>query len=155
MPDLVQWTLDTLDSSWSTANYDPKPTLIDQRDTDRVNKNGRSMVADLAENNAVGVGSQPDTEYTPSGTYDNARVDAAVSIRIEAVHEDEWGNVADAADFRALVGEVKRILWADRSYPVGDYYVLEIATESDLSTQHKDYYRVDLTVEFRGYESLP
>lgn len=155
MTDLVQWTLDTLDANWSQTTYATKPTLVDRRDTDRVNKKGRSMIADTAENNAVGVGPGPDDQHTPAGTYDNNRVDAAVAVRIEATHEDQWGHIADAAEWKSLKDAVQYALNLERSYPVGDYHTLVVATESDQSQRWKNHYRADLTVEFRGYEPLP
>jgi hypothetical protein len=161
-PDFVQWTLDTLASNWDTTNVDPQPVLIDQRDGERQDTSRRSVEFDLAENNAVTVGTQPTTTTEPIGTGYDVRIEAGVNVRVEAVHEsetypDQSGGVAGGPAFGALVAEVRRALFVDRVNPTANDNIrdLRIPDENDRSASEKDYFRVDLTVLFRGYEELP
>jgi hypothetical protein len=161
-PDFVKWALGRLSAEWDTDSYRPRPVLIDQRDTARDSDGVRAEGGDLAANSIVSVGSQPTVTNTPVGTEFDLRYLDGINVRIEGVHEseafpDEAGGVAGAAEFGALVNEVRRVINANRIRPTSDPRVFRavIAEENDRSVGERDYFRVDLTVNFRGHEELP
>lgn len=174
MVDLVQFLLETLSVHWDDANYDPQPMLWNQPDAQPyaettiedgtvdgsmvgLTPQGRSVDADLAKNNVISVGTSITRDDTPLDLYFNVRVDAAVGVRIEGVHGDEWGHIEDHADLLALRDEAKRAIYTERQWPLYDdgYWMLEISDGNDRSVAEKDYYRYDFTVAFSAYEDLP
>jgi hypothetical protein len=161
-PDFVEWALGRLSAEWDTDNYRPQPVLVDQRDTARDSDGVRAEAGDLAANSIVSVGSQPAVTNTPVGTEFDLRYLDGINVRVEAVHEseafpDEAGGVAGAGEFSALVSEVRRVINASRVRPTSDPRVFHavIAEENDRSVSERDYFRTDLTVEFRGHKELP
>ena len=157
LPDFVQFTLDTLDTNWNTANYDPKPVLIDRRDGDVQNSTRRSRSHELKNGNAISVSAAPTRTNEAIGTAFDYRFRAGVSVRIEGLHEAEHGHIADAADFESLVTEAKRAIHAERVEPTANDNVrsLTVEEENDVSSDTRDQYRTDLTVWFDGFETLP
>jgi len=161
MVDLVAWTLDTLDSNWSTANYDPQPELINKEDTEQQSTGERSQVWDLAEGNAVIVSDAPERQTTPIGSEYDLRVEDAVSVTVEAMVDNEWGHVADSTEFNTLVAEVKRTLHIERVWPIRNtngtehYHTLALDNEANQSHLYTDLYRLSFDVTFQGHEELP
>lgn len=155
-PDFVDETLRFIDNGWKTVNFDPQPALIDQRDSRRLDTGERNIEWDLEQGNAVSVGDSPGDSYTPEGLgWHSERVDAGVSVRIEGLHESEYGGIADARDFKQLVDEVKRTLNAVRKRPLPGYWRLEVEEKQSFSTENHDYFRQDLAVGYVGLEQLP
>lgn len=156
-PDFVEFVLDTLEAGWDTSTFDPRPTLIDRRDSSRRDGAPRSREFDLSNNNTIGVGSQPTATNEPIGTgYDYRFIDG-VQVRLEAVHSDEHGHVDDAADYVTLQTELQRAINEVRVSPTSDPDVcaLRITEVNDQSSEYRDYFRTDYRVEFRGFEDLP
>lgn len=172
MEDLVGFLLETLSVHWDDATYDPMPTLVDDRDATPytqstvadatvdgsmvgLTEQDRSYPFDLADGNVLLVGTSISRDDQALDLYFNIKVDAAIGIRIEGVHESDRGHVADAADFLALVEAAKDAIWAERQWPLAGYYMLDIGDEHDRSVTEKDYFRYDFRVGFSGYKDLP
>lgn len=120
---------------------------------------GRSAKEDLARANLVTVKPADSDTPTPVGTeYDHKRGDP-VDITVEGLHEDQRGRVADHDAFKALTRGLKRAVLSNRKFPTTTtgprYYDLVIENEADQSSNFRDYYRMDFTVRFRGYDDLP
>ena len=154
-PDFTQFLIDTLDG-WNTSNYDPKPTLIDGRDSNRQNSAERSRAHDLANGNAITVGG-PSSTNEAIGTNFDLRFLSSVTVRCEGLIAAEFGDVDDAADWKSFEGEVERLVWGERVNPTTDDNVrwLLVSEDTNQSRTSRDYFRTDYTVEFYGFETLP
>lgn len=170
--DYVRFIIDALDANWDTNNFDPAPIVVDRDDTQQYDtaeagnaevgdsvglaKTVRELDVDLTDNNAVSVGSIS-TDRTPIGTEFDHRIEATVSVRVEGVHESEFGHITDTQDFQALLSEVRRTILLEREFPSPEdgIHTLDVVDEDDRSREYADYFRTDLTVVFRGYDELP
>ncbi|MEF8887336.1 MAG: hypothetical protein V5A30_05970 [Haloarculaceae archaeon] len=162
---LVETVLNWL-GNWDETNA-PQPVLIDRDDAESTSFAGRRVSWDLTEDNVLSVASTPERQTEAIGTEYDHRVEDAVSVRIEAAHEDAAdfpgdsisAGVSDSAAFQAIVDEAKRTILAERtSYPTVngvDYHTVLLEGQQNLAAEHKDYYRYDVDVVFRGYETLP
>lgn len=159
MVNFLRWTLNTLDTNWDIGNYATKPTLYDEEDSHVLGmaSDNRTKRTNLSDNNTVRAGSQPTTQNEAIGPEYSLRVRAAVSVKIDGVHGDRGGRVADGDEFRTLVNEVKRCLWVERKWPIPDegVYLLLIEEEDNQSTRQLNDYRIDLTVRFIAHTDLP
>lgn len=160
MPDYVQTTLDFLDN-WDTGRYSPQPELIDDENSEyyssQHSRTGERVQShDLTSGNAISVGSQPTTTQTAVGTEYDHRVRAGVGVTIEAAHEDVRGDVTGASDFKNLVGEARRLILAERTFPIPseNIHTLFIEEEDNLSAGDRDYFRYEFDVWYEGYEEL-
>jgi len=158
---LVEWTIATIAENWDPGNYDPQPELINRDDSELHSSGKRDTTHDLAEANAVGVG-YTDADKQVSGWEYDFDLDDVISIRVEAVHEDEWGHVAGDDDFRRLREEVQRCLYVERQWPIppadgrDDWYrTLVFRSATPRNAEWADYYRYDFDVGFLGREDLP
>lgn len=159
LPDFVQKTLDYIDSNWKTANYSPKPTLIDG-DEMRLYSGGRARDTDVVNTNIVTADSGPTGTNTAIGTGYKHKVRYGVGISIEGYHQDGGGQIADKDDFDSLKDEVRRTILVERSFPsnLSDITHLTIEQENDLSPESPvdaNYFRYEFDVWFEGYEDLP
>ena len=154
--DETAWVLEALATDWALADV---PTFVNRDDSADVQTGERSTAHDLTDANAVSAATAPGSETPTTFGYDLA-VEATVSLRIEALHADEWGHIETPADWDALTDEVRRILLARRVWPLrnpdGDvhYHTLRLANPTDRSAEHRDYYRYDVDVVFVGREDL-
>ncbi|MFD1512461.1 hypothetical protein [Halomarina rubra] len=154
--DTTEWALDVLSTGWSLVD---EPAFINRESTEDVATGERSKVHDLTDANAVSIAS-PATDRSPVGVEYDLEVETTLSIRIEGLAESEWGHIADSGEWRTLVEEVRRLLFAERRWPIenpdGDvhYHTLLPREESDRSAEHRDYWRTDLSLVLRGYEDL-
>lgn len=154
--DTTEWALDVLASGWTLVD---EPVFINRDSTEDVATGERDRSHDLTDANAVSVAS-PSTDRSPVGVEYDLEVETTLSIRIEGLAESEWGHIAESGEWTALVGEVRRLLLAERRWPIenpnGDvhYHTLLPREENDRSAEHGDYYRTDLTLALRGYEDL-
>lgn len=155
MTDYVDTLLGFIADNWQTANYEPKPTLIDGRDTRRHDTGERDVTADLADNNVVTV-APADEDREPEGVgYSHDAVEATSTVRIEGAHESEYGHIADGDEFGRLVDEVARTLRVERIRPLPNIYRLEVRGADAQSQSYQDYYRTDLPIAFVGIDDLP
>jgi len=158
LPDFVQEVLDYLDTNWDKTNYDPKPTLVDG-DEMRLNSGGRARSTDVVNENIITVDSSPAGANTPIGTEYDHQIRHGANVQIEAYHADGGGQVADKDEFNTLVGEARRAILVERTFPPAtDITDLRIEEENDLSaesTVDANYFRYTFDVWFEGYETLP
>jgi hypothetical protein len=162
---LVETVLNWL-GNWDGTNA-PQPTLIDRDDAESTSFAGRRVAWDLTEDNVLSVASTPERQTEAIGTEYDHRVEDAVSVRIEAAHQDAAdfpgdsiaAGVSDSVAFQAIVDEAKRTILTERtSFPSAngvDYHTVLLEGEQNLAAEQKDYYRYDFDVVFRGYETLP
>jgi len=164
MLDLTTHVLSVLDA-WDTNNYSPKPALINKNDAafyanapGNYSAGDRTKDFDHTQASIIKVGNGPDRQQTPIGTEYDYDVEDAVGVTIQAVHEDEHGDIADHAEFLSLVDEARRLIQADREFPLdqGDEYYpsLQVDLESDNSDEYMDFYEYTFDVTFDGYEEL-
>lgn len=171
---LVQWTLERLFDNWRTetegvpdvpilVNRDSaepfEETLVDGHTvgstTTGIDTDGPEQSIDLTSGNVISVATG-NVSNQPTGGEFCYRVTAQIDVRIEAAHEDEWGHIAGDGEFKDLVREAKRALSLERNYPLpGEYHTLLLPDENPDLASHRDYYRHDITAEFRGYNELP
>lgn len=153
MPDFVNETLTFINDNWNTSNYAKKPILIDRRDGRWVNEDRRTTSVDLAvvNNTVVGVSDTPFSSYTPQGVgWSHQEAEEGVSIRVEGLHTDEHGTIADGSEWRNLTDEVKRTLTTERKRPFGEYEWLEVREADGRASDHTDYYRTDFDAAYTG-----
>lgn len=155
--DYTQAVLGFVDGNWSTANYGPKPVVVDKRDGRRLDGGRRSTTIDPGAESANFVTVAPVEETTePEGLgYEFDAVEATVQVEVHAAHVSEHGLIADASEFRALVEEVRRTLRVERVRPIAKIYRLETDRLDDRSGAYTDYYRAVLRARFVGIEALP
>ena len=165
---LTEWVLDTLASNWAgDAGAPMRPVLLNGDDSTihTLPENGNSSKSagdkavewDLTISNTITVSAGTTTNTPVGGEYDH-RVTTTLDVRIEgaAGGDDEFGHVAGDDAWDELVREVMRALLAERNYPVpGEYHTLALPDQDAGLATHADYYRTDLTAEFRGYSDLP
>jgi len=163
-----------LETEWDDTNYPggytgSTPAIVDQDDTDSKEFSGREVAYELADNNAVIVGSGPDRTQELIGTNPDYRFEDGVEIRVVAAHESEVAypeetsspGVSGSAEVRALYQEVRRILhthtsWPDRNQSGSQHtHTLAIFDETNLSSQFADLYEYSITATVRGHEELP
>lgn len=105
-----------------------------------------------------------DSAPTPRGFDYNTTIERTVGVRIEGLHETEWGHVdpdgADGVPFDELVERVRQALYAAREFPAAgddgvEYGTLFIENEAPNSSAYADFFQHSLDVRFRGRQSLP
>jgi len=168
----VDWVLQRIDDyygygafPYGGSGYGSAPPLkrVDRDDSEILEDNIRSRTGELQEANFVGA-TLASQAPTPIGTeYDHA-IETTVGLRIEGLHVDEWGYVdpdgQDAPPFQHLTTAIRDALLTARTYPAAgrsgvDYHTLFFENSSPQSSDWEDYYRFDVDVVFRGYETLP
>lgn len=144
--------------NWNTNNA-AKPTLIDRDDSESASFSSRKVSYDLTDNHAASVASTPEKQTTAIGTEYDHRIEDAVSVRLEGAHTDQFGTISDAGTWQDVIDEARRVILTERTtYPTVngvDYHTVLLDNETNLSSNHKDYFRYDFDVIFRGYDTLP
>jgi len=164
--DEVGWLLETIKANWPGASFPDTLARID-RDEPKILETGeRTRSLELEEWNAIGA-SRTNREATPVGSEYDYRVETTISLRLEGLHADEWGNVASSADFEQLVRYVQHAVSVERSYPtvedvdqdgigsVAYHTISPPENETDLSADDRDYFRRDWEYRFIGYANQP
>lgn len=163
---LVEWALATIKAQWPDADYPDDLHRINRDESRVLETDERTRSGELTAANYVGVASASGSS-TAIGTEYNLRREDVLSVRIEGLHTDEWGHVVSEAAFGELVGNIKRALLTERSYPtLGSediagaagpvaYHSLFIENETSQHSEHRDYFRTDFDVRTVGYETLP
>ncbi|WP_135852611.1 hypothetical protein [Halorussus salinus] len=160
----VDWTLTQLGSVVGAITTPLQ--RIDRDESEFFDDGIRSRTAELRKTNAVGA-SLADVTNDPVGTeYDHAR-EAVVGVRIEGLHESEFGYIdpggSDGIPFSGgggLVDRIRDALLVNRTYPDAGgtgvtYTGLRLVNESNQSSNYQDYFRHDFDIVFNGYEELP
>jgi len=115
----------------------------------------RIQELDLTDTTVVGVGSlDKDSEFAGVGDR-HRRANSGLSIRVEGAHVDAHGYVPDGEAFETLGDEVERVMLRHRNAPPTPYHVLRAPDRTRGLSDHADYYRSDIEVRVRGYESTP
>lgn len=144
--------------NWN-ANNAPQPILVDRDDAESAAFGGRRVSHDLTDQHVASVASTPDRQLTPIGSEYDHRVEDAVAVRLEGAHTDQFGTISDAVQWQAIVDEAERTILEQRtSYPTVNginYHTVVIEGGTNRSAEHKDYFRYDFDVVFRGYDDLP
>lgn len=161
LPDLVQTTLDFLDTQADGGNWDtnnaPHPTLIDGDEMRFHSDDSRARSPHPRDANLLTVDSTPTTQNEPIGTSFQYRTQAGVRVFLESMHADGGGQVADKDAFDTIVSEARRALMVDRVYPVGTFTHMIIQDENDRSPEvdPADYFRYEFDLRYIGFEDLP
>lgn len=160
----VDWTLTQLGSVVGSVTTPLR--RIDRDESTILDGDVRDHTADLKKANYVGA-TRADVSNDPVGTEYDHRREVVVGLRIEGLHHSEWGHVDPAGsngipfgDDGGLVDKIREALLAERTYPAAGgngvtYTDLRLQNEASQSNNYQDYYRHDVDVVFRGYESLP
>lgn len=163
-PDFTTYCLTELFERWgqSSDTAPPKPAIIDRRDASRMAPRKRSADFDLTIANKVSVGAQPTTDNTASGPEFAYRYNGGADVLVEAQHADKGGHIANAQEWTALVGEVRRILTHDevRKWPIegdgvsGGAWTLILQDENDDSQNYADHWFWSCDAMLTGREGL-
>lgn len=126
----------------------------------------RTRQAELEQENAVSFSFTGQSE-TPVGTeYDHA-LERTVNVRIEGVHESQWGHIdpdgSNGVEFTGdggLVDDIRDAILQKRTFPSAgpagiSYKDLMIENSTPQSGDFADHYRYDFDVVFKGFETLP
>lgn len=168
LPDLTNEVLTWLDTpanggNWNTTNFSPHPTLIDGDEESYFDGGiqGRASDADATTDLLITVDNAPTGTQEPIGTSYQYRVFRGVRVTLEAYHEDGatgGTQVADKDEFDSMVGEARRAIHEERSYPVSgsgfNFTDLRLDNEADGSPTDGDahYFRYEFEILFRGFE---
>jgi len=162
----VKWLLDVIQTNYPGVwpsdlvrrNRDDSVTL------DKPESPIKEEGVELTNWNVVGV-STGSKNRELFGTGPQYRVETELDVRIEGLHENEYGEIADDDEFKTLVAYIQQAINTQLSYPAVDtgdedigrviYRDLGIINEQNLSTDNRDYYQRDFTVRLRGYEDTP
>lgn len=152
---LVTWVLETIKEDWP-GEYPSTLRRIDRDEYINLDTGERTRSGELQSANFLAANMAENLE-DPIGIDYNLSIESTVSVRLEGLHEDNRGHVANTAQFNRLVRSAKRALHLNRTDvpdgPDGRYYhMLEIDNETDMSVDHRDYFRSDWDVRFHGYE---
>lgn len=122
----------------------------------------RSRSVELSDANVVSVSYQEQAN-TAIGTEFDYEIERVVSVRIEGVHESEFGHIdetgSNGVTFETLVNDIRDAILAERTFPAAGangrtYTELVTANEARVSSDHSDEYRHDFDVVFGGFETL-
>lgn len=164
----VEKVLTWLEDEWNSSNYpgsggdggglDGKvPAFVDGDDGESESYEGREIMFDLQQNNAVVVDSSPNRSNSPVGSEYNYQFEDGVAIEV-AGFAGSYGHCDDATEFQTLLDELRRVINANRVWPDPNgsqvAYHLGIFDESNLSSQYGDLLLAELTVTLEGYEIL-
>lgn len=160
----VTWVLDTIKANWP-GTFPADLERVDRDESDLLEGDIRSRKGDLQDSNFVGA-THANTTTSAIGTEYDHSIETVVGIRIEGMttqgglfgHVDPSGT--DGIEWETLVSNIRRGLLQEREYPaVGadhrTYTDLLITNPAPQSNRYRDYYRHDLDVVLRGYETLP
>ncbi|RDZ61367.1 hypothetical protein C5B90_19020 [Haloferax sp. Atlit-12N] len=130
---------------------------VNRDDSNKLDAGIRSRKQDLARSNLVGVGSVR-TDPTAVGTEYEHKQDAVLSCRIEGLHENQRGHIADGAAFEALVRNVRLAILTHREYPTtstpATYHTILLENERNDSKNYRDFYQYSFEIRFRGYDDF-
>lgn len=167
----VQTVLDAIKNNWGSGAYSDIPLeRIDRDNSELLDGGVRSRTEELEKNNYV-LASHVDRSQSPIGTEYDHDLEVVVGVRIEGLHESEYGFVdpdaslppttaGDPVPWTPLVDEIRLSILRDRKFPSDsrsriDYTDLQIANDTAAASDYGDYYRHDFDVVFNGYEELP
>lgn len=151
-----------LEAGTGAAGEEPPLTLVD-RNNARDEADQRGVTEDLQDTNVVSIASV-DEATTPIGTEYDHDIEHVAGVRIEGLHESEWGHIDPDADAGAawdsLSRFVRRAILRARTFPKAkrpnvDYTDLRLSNHAPQSQDYADYYRYDVDVIFDGFEELP
>jgi len=159
--DEVTWVLNTIASEWPDGSFPADTVRVDRDDPQILDTGVRTNEVDLARRNAIAA-SLSQKPRTPIGTEFDYRVETTVSVRVEALHASEHGQVASKSEFLQLVARARNAIDQARSTPTVpatsstgrvDYHsaVTGETVTPDLSA-NKNHYREDFEVRLAGYE---
>jgi len=161
----LAWVLETIAEQWpgDDAFGDEEIVRVNRDKPEILETGDRTRSVELSNANVISA-TRASRSRTPSGTRFNYDVETVVSVRIEGLHESEWGHVADDDDFERLVRYAQHAINLERTYPEIDadddigrvaYQDARIENEQPVSNEHRDHYRTDFDVRLRGRECLP
>lgn len=154
-----EWVLDQFQGV-DVSDYGATLTVVD-RDDSRVleGRDIRSRKTDLQDAVYVGAGTA-DRSREPIGTDADYDTEVVISVRVEGLHTDEFGDVdpngSDGIPFGTLVERLQDAIDTNLSYPDisnGDHtkHVL-IQNEAPQPFNYADYYRYDFDVVISKFE---
>lgn len=157
----VEWLIDTIKSNYPTSWPDDlvRRNRDDSTTYDKPNSPVHEKGVELGNWSVVSVatGSKNREFYGTSPQY---RVETELDVSVQGAHVEEYGPIASDSEFKTLVRYVQDAINSQVVYPDVDptaesigfitYLDLGIVNEQNLSSDAKDYYRVDFTVRLRG-----
>lgn len=172
----VDWVLQKIKDNWdvvgtatvgsTTVGQDIEDVPLERIDRDNSKKldgSVREHTDDLMDSNYVGA-SHVDKNTSPIGTEYDHDAEHIVSLRIEGLHESEFGHIDpdgnDGITWTLLVQKILMSFLIDRKHPqVGRdrtvYTDIRTTNDDDQASDYGDYYRYDVDLIFDGYEDLP
>lgn len=150
---LTNWLLESIKSNWD-GDFPSDLKRINRDDSEIMEDNLRSRKADLEESNFVGV-SKSTEDRTPLGT-DAEEIEVLLDVRVEALHEDAFGQIAGEQAFNELVDSIKQAIETEATAPSittehrATFVRAYIQNEEDTNQLFKDYYINEFSVRLRG-----
>mgnify|MGYP006876429226 CR=1 FL=1 len=130
---------------------------VNRDDSDKLEGGIRSRKQDLARSNLVGVGSGR-TNQNAVGTEYEHKQNTTLSCRIEGLHQDQRGHIADSDAFETLVRNIKLAILAHRKYPTtstpATYLSIFVENGRNDSKNYRDFYQYSFDIRFRGYDDV-
>jgi hypothetical protein len=163
----VRFILDIIADNWPEVKIPSVIRRIDRDEPEVLETGQRQRSIDLEDAVAISAGLAGKSRE-PLGTEFNYDIQTEIDLRIEAVHESEFGAISGINEFTGLTDRVKRALNEARTFPDVDpapapdvgqigrvaYLDLRIVDETVQSGGRADYYRSNLTVQLRGRKQL-
>ena len=161
--DEVRWVLEVIKTNWPAMEFPDHVVRIDRDEPEILETAERTRTVELTRHTPIGA-SLSSRDRSPLGTEFHNHVETVVSVRIEGLHESEFGQIRDKDAFNRIVNYAKRAIQLEREYPTIDadddvglvhYEDARIEGEQSLNSDNKDYFREDFTVRLVGKEELP
>lgn len=164
----VNWTLEQL-AGVVDAQPDAHPLRRVDRDDAEVYETDdavdmtippRSRTKQLERANYVGAG-LVSSDRSPIGTEYNYRVNDVVRVRVEGLHNSEYGNIDPAGEdgvvFSTLINAIQNAIDSAATFPQvpgeeAQYTHLLVVNDDPQSADWADLYRYSFDIEFSGYE---
>ena len=155
---LTEDVLGWIESNWPDGSFPRDLTRVNRNDSKQLEQSLTSLTDDLQRSNYVGVGAAT-TGLAPIGTEFGYVSEPIVSVRVVGMDsDDKFGHIADHAEFRTLVNNIRTAIRAEDEHPAttgnGTYHTILEQDLTDLSANYRDYYLATWDLQFRGYDGF-
>lgn len=150
------WVLDTFVEQWPGTEFPDVVERFNRDDSESIDTGVRSGDFDLEEGVSVGA-ALADDNREPIATSFSYDVETTISVRVEGLHQDQYGHIESSDAFRQFIDALKEALRRERAMPSIDggayhYHTLLIENETDNSADGRDYYHATWDVRIKGRE---
>lgn len=162
----VRWLLDRIEQNWPDGAFRSDIVRIDEDEPEVLETGRRSASVELSNFIAIRAG-EFSRSRDPQGAEFNYEIETDLSVTIEAVHADEFGQVDSAREFRGVINKTLNAINQARTYPAVEptsdpvgrikYLDAQIADQSTPpeARQAANFFAEELTVRLRGRKELP